>query len=165
MPKKLAKPHDEFLNTLLLLEYIWPPDYIRDHPELFFLQRSSSAEAPEFILILLAYFLKSAQLSETELKEFFSQIPPKLQDTAMTAYELILEQGKQLRQPELDLLMEQNLALQRQLAEEKLRAEAQLAQDKLRLGQILLATGRFSLAEAAAIAGCRPEELQTLPPN
>lgn len=89
------------------------------------LEEPSSAR--DFVVALLAYFLKSSELTGEKVKTFIEILPKTLNQTAMSTYEMILKEGR-----EQGLKINEDLLIKAQLRaeEERLRAEEALLREE-----------------------------------
>jgi len=111
------------INALLLMKHIHNPDYILQNPKLIFVHLEEPGNQRDFIVSMLAYFLKNTELAQEKIQTFIKKLPGALNHTAMSTYEMILEEGRK----EVRVILDR----ERQRAQE----EHQRAQEEYRRAQ------------------------------
>ena len=56
--------HGLLINTLLMMKHIWEPDYILQNPQLIFINLDERHQQQDFIVCMLAYFLKNTEIAK-----------------------------------------------------------------------------------------------------
>lgn len=82
------------INALLLMKHIHNPNYILQNPELIFIHLEEPGNQRDFIVSMLAYFLKNTELAQEKIQKFIKTLPGTLNQSAMSTYEMILEEGR-----------------------------------------------------------------------
>ncbi|MDX2069732.1 MAG: hypothetical protein SFV55_14990 [Haliscomenobacter sp.] len=112
MPQRWCSPaiNDiERLSALLMLKHIWEPQFVLEHPELIFIHlEPKNQEVSDFVVSLLAYLFKNAEIERETINRFIKHFPDNLNHKAMTAYDMIqaegiekgIEQGAELKERE-----------------------------------------------------------------
>lgn len=127
----LALGNSLLVNTFLMMKHIWHPEFILQNPQLIFIHLEEPSNMRDFVVALLAYFLKNSELTVEKVKTFIEILPKTLNQTAMSTYEMILKEGR-----EQGLKINEDLLIKAQLRaeEERLRAE----EERLRAEEALL---------------------------
>lgn len=95
------------INTFLMLKHIHDPDFIMQNAELIFINLTEPHSQQDFIVLVLAYFYKNSQLAEEKIQSFIQNLPKTLNKTAMSTYDMILEEGKKIGERERQRLEEE----------------------------------------------------------
>lgn len=136
------------VNAFLMMKYIDDPDFIVENTELIFIDLEEPNSSRDFIVALLAYFLKNTELAKEKVRDFIEILPKTLTKTAMSTYDMILaegiEQGKKQQQVELEKA--------RQRAQEALQREEEERQRLDGLILYLYKTAQLSIEKIATLS-------------
>ena len=161
------------INTLLLMKHIWEPEYILQNPQLIFINLNEPHQQQDFIVFMLAYFLKNTEIAKDKVHDFIQTLPTVLNQTTMSTYDMIVKEGESKAQK----VFEELLAKERQRAEEermlaveeRMRAvEEELqraAEERLRLNNTILNLHRIAkmpVPEIALMVGIELEYIEAL---
>ena len=113
------------INTFLLMKHIWEPEYILKNPQLIFINLNEPHGQRDFVVLMLAYFLKNTEIAKEKVQDFIQALPNVLNQTTMSTYDMIVKEGEIKAQK----VFEELLAKERQRLEEVLE---QAAEDRLR---------------------------------
>ena len=81
------------INAFLMMKHIWNPDYVINNAHIIFANLGKDSSQEDFIVLILAYFFKNAEIAEEKVQKFFDALPQNINKSAMTTYEMILEKG------------------------------------------------------------------------
>ena len=95
------------INTFLMLKHIHDPDFIMHNAELIFINLTEPHSQQDFIVLVLAYFYKNSQLAKEKIHRFIQNLPKTLNKTAMSTYDMILEEGIKIGERERQRLEEE----------------------------------------------------------
>ena len=134
----LALGKSLLVNTFLMMKHIWHPEFVLQNPHLIFIHLEEPNNMRDFVVALLAYFLKNSELAGEKIKNFIEILPRTLNQTAMSTYEMILKEGR-----EQGLKINEDLLIkaQQRAEEERLRAEEErlrAEEERLRAAEALL---------------------------
>jgi len=118
------------INALLLMKYIHSPDYILQNPELIFIHLDEPGNQRDFIVSMLAYFLKNTELAQEKIQTFIKTLPGALNQTAMSTYEMILEEGRKEVRVILDRERQRTQEEHQRAQEEHQRAQEALRREE-----------------------------------
>jgi len=127
----LALGEGLLVNAFLMLKHIHHPAYIIENPQLIFINLAPPQSPQDFIIVLFAYFLKNTELAQEKIQNFIRTLPAALNQTVMSTYEMILEEGRK----EGRLMLEQLVAEERQRTQDehqRAQEEHQRAQEAIR---------------------------------
>lgn len=117
------------VNAFLMLKHIHTPEYILHNPQVIFVNLTEPGSPRDFIVAILAYFLKNTELAQEKIQTFIKTLPNVLNQTAMSTYEMILEEGRKKEREVSHIMLEK--ALQReQLERQKAEEERQRAEEE-----------------------------------
>lgn len=85
--------HGLLINTFLIMKHIWEPDYILQNPQLIFINLNEPHSQQDFIVLMLAYFLKNTEIGKEKVKAFIQTLPKVLNPDAMSTYDMIVEEA------------------------------------------------------------------------
>ncbi len=93
------------INALLMLKHIWEPKFVLEHPELIFIHlEPKNQQVSDFIVSLLAYLFKNAEIERETINRFIKHFPDNLNHKAMSTYDMIqaegIEKGVELKERE-----------------------------------------------------------------
>lgn len=111
------------INTFLMLKHIHDPDFIMQNAELIFINLTEPNSQQDFIVLVLAYFYRNSQLAEEKIHNFIQNLPKTLNKTAMSTYDMILEEGKKIGERERQRLEEELRQMLIRAEEERLRID------------------------------------------
>lgn len=161
----LALGKSLLVNTFFMMKYIRNPTFIIENHHLIFVNLEEPKSPRDFMVILFAYFLKNTELAREKIQDFIEELPKTLNKSAMSTYEMILEEGRiRERQNQQELL-----ARERQRAEEeRLRAEEEhlrAEEERLRLDNViyrLYEDVQLSISEIATMTGREEANIEAL---
>lgn len=126
------------VNAFLMLKHIHHPAYIIENPQLIFINLTPPQSPQDFIIVLFAYFLKNSELAQEKIQNFIHTLPSALNQTVMSTYEMILEEGRK----EGRLMLEQLVTEERQRAQEAIKREEEerrkAAEERQHLDQVII---------------------------
>lgn len=171
MPDKaiLALGKSLLVNTFFMMKYIRNPAFIIENHHLIFVNLEEPKSPRDFMVILFAYFLKNSELAREKIQDFIEVLPKTLNKSAMSTYEMILEEGRKNAMSTYEMILEEGrksqqelLARERQRAEEEhLRAE----EERLRLDNViyrLYEDVQLSISEIATMTGRDEANIEAL---
>ncbi|WP_421799821.1 hypothetical protein [Haliscomenobacter sp.] len=88
-----------------MLKHIWEPKFVLEHPELIFIHlEPKNQQVSDFIVSLLAYLFKNAEIERETINRFIKHFPDNLNHKAMSTYDMIqaegIEKGVELKERE-----------------------------------------------------------------
>lgn len=107
------------INTFLMMKHIWNPEYILQHPGVVFINLAEPRSPQDFIVIMLAYFYKNSELARERIQHFIQILPETLNQSAMSTYDMIKQEGYDLGVQNEAVRGEEKLAKERLRAEEE----------------------------------------------
>jgi hypothetical protein len=120
----------------------------------------------------LHIFLKNTELAQEKIQTFIKTLPSVLNQTAMSTYEMILEEGRKREREVSHIMLEKALQreqLERQRAEEeRQRAEeehAKAEEERQRLNNVILylfETAQLPIAEIAIVTNREVDYIEAL---
>lgn len=157
----LALSEGLLVNAFLMLKHIHQPEYIIDNPQLIFINLEAPNSPSDFIMAIFAYFLKNTELAREKIQAFIQTLPNTLNQTAMSTYEMILEEGRK----EVRLMLERERqrtleAIQRE-EEERRRAE----EERQHLDQVIIhlfSVVQLPIPEIAALTMRETSDIEAL---
>jgi predicted transposase/invertase (TIGR01784 family) len=142
------------INTLLMMKHIWEPEYILQNPQLIFINLDEPNQHQDFIVFMLAYFLKNTEIGKDKVQDFIQSLPKVLNQTAMSTYDMIVKDAESK--------FEELLVIERQRTEEERhRAE----EERQRLNNTILnlhQIAKMPISEIALMTGAEIEYVEAL---
>ncbi len=141
--------HGLLINTLLMMKHIWEPDYILQNPQLIFINLDEPHQQQDFIVFMLAYFLKNTEIAKEKIQDFIQTLPKVLNQSTMSTYDMIVKEGETKAQKVFEeLLAKERQRLEEVLEQEHLRAE----EERQRLNNTILKLHQIAKMPVAEIA-------------
>ena len=113
----------------------------------------------------IAYFLKNTELAQEKIQKFIKTLPSALNQTAMSTYEMILEEGRK-REREASHIMLEKALLREQLERQRAEEERQRAEEeRQRLNNVILylfETAQLPIAEIAIVTNREVDYIEAL---
>jgi predicted transposase/invertase (TIGR01784 family) len=179
----LALGKSLLVNTFFMMKYIRNPAFIIENHHLIFVNLEEPKSPRDFMVILFAYFLKNSELAREKIQDFIEELPKTLNKSAMSTYEMILEEGRKNAMSTYEMILEEGrksqqelLAKERQRAEEALRREEEerlraeeehlrAEEERLRLDNViyrLYEDVQLSISEIAIMTGREEANIEAL---
>lgn len=168
----LALGEGLLVNAFLMLKHIHNPEYILHNPQLIFINLGTPSSPRDFIIAILAYFLKNSELAQEKVQTFIQTLPTTLTQAAMSTYEMILEEGRKQGQAlNLELLERERQrtleAMQREEEERQRTLEAlqREEEERQRLDGVIIylyETAQLPIEEIAIVTNRDIHYIETL---
>jgi predicted transposase/invertase (TIGR01784 family) len=179
----LALGKSLLVNTFFMMKYIRNPAFIIENHHLIFVNLEEPQSPRDFMVILFAYFLKNSELAKEKIQDFIEELPKTLNKSAMSTYEMILEEGRKNAMSTYEMILEEGrksqqelLAKERERAEEALRREEEerlraeeeylrAEEERLRLDNViyrLYEDVQLSISEIAIMTGRDEANIEAL---
>lgn len=126
------------VNAFLMMKYIDEPDFIVGNPGLIFIELEEPNSPRDFIVALLAYFLKNTELAKEKVQNFIEILPKTLTKTAMSTYDMILAEGVEQGKQQQRLLLEEALRREEEERQRALEAMQREEEERQRLDGLIL---------------------------
>ena len=153
------------VNAFLMLKHIHSPEYILHNPRVIFVNLTEPGSPRDFIVAILAYFLKNTELAQEKIQTFIKTLPSALNQTAMSTYEMILEEGRK-REREISHIMVERALQREQLERQRAEEEHQRAEEeRQRLNNVILylfETAQLPIAEIAILTNREVDYIEAL---
>jgi hypothetical protein len=143
------------INAAFILEHM-------QNPRLIFINLDEPHQQQDFIVFMLAYFLKNTEIAKEKIQDFIQTLPKVLNQSTMSTYDMIVKEGETKAQKVFEeLLAKERQRLEEVLEQEHLRAE----EERQRLNNTILnlhQIAKMPVAEIALMVSSEIEYIEAL---